>query len=1201
MRLKRTCLASAMSRVIGLGLVGMQGVHAGDITVTTTSDVTVAGQTTLREAVTMANGLPGSTIDFDQNVFSSPQTITLLSGELFISASTTIDGPGADLLTVDGNGTSRVFAVTDFNTGNLLDVSISGIRMQNGVSASGQQNQRAGCLLSLENLTLNDAIITGCSATVDGGGLWSRFGTLSISNSTIHGNTASTRGGGLYSRDVAATITNTTISGNTVTLDGGGLFMNDGGSLTLSTVTGNTSTGNRSGGIDAASSTATVNNSVIEGNIGSSDVDNSGVTLNLYNSVVGVIDPTVLINGSNNSEGVSADLGPLQNNGGSTPTHELYLGSPAINRGDDACLGIMTDQRGEPRSDNNCDAGAFERQNVPELVVDTLIDETTTNGLCSLREAVTNADTDSMFYADCGAGTGLDIIGFDATLSGNTVTLASLLNPGSDIIFTGDTTGDGASDVTVAASGDRHLYNGGNNAITLYAMTLTGGSATTGGALLFTGGQLTLQSTILTGNTATLNGAAIFASGTATVSLMNSTLTGNSATNYGGALFAELNAQLQINDSTVSANTAAYGGALFSSSNPGTVLNRATITGNTADRGGAMENANGPLFLNDTTLSNNTAATSGGGIYASGGDLFIDGSTLHANTATNGGGISSSRNTFVDNSTFTANEATNTASPPGGLLIGATLTMNHSTVYGNTGSGLYVAAGNQSFISNSIIAGNTDGDCQIGTIDGGSNNVAILDSDGSCDILASSHLTVASPMIAALADNGGYTQTHALLEGSQAINSGDVMSCASSDQRGQPRDALCDRGAFELPGGPSIAVTTAGFNFMPDGLCSLPEAIDNANDDAQTFPDCAAGSGADTIAFLPTLAGSTIAVNSAMLVNSDITIDGLGASQLTLSGGNANQIFTDSSSAALTLSDMTLTEGYAALGGVINSSGDLTINDAVISANTATSAGGAITNSSGSLTLNRVTLENNQAGTTGGGAIYHAASGTMMTVNQSTLSNNRSLTDGGAVLSSGQSAVISQSTLSGNSATSYGGGAHVRVQQLSFTDSTVSTNEAAYGGGVGGNTNATLSLQNSTLFGNTAGTGGAAVYLSSGSLDMTNSILASSAAVADCIVPTIGSNISNLVEDGTCNMNAVGFLTGDPMLGPLSDNGGNTLSHLPTAMSQVVEAGDNASCTASDQRGEVRPQDSDDNGIADCEIGSIERRIPLIFFDGFES
>ena len=156
------------------------------------------GQLSLRQALNLANALgTADTITFS-SLFDSPQTITLTAGPLSLTdkAATTIDGPGATLLTVSGGGKSRVFDV------------------------EGGSAELAGLTIS------------GGSAD-DGGGLFNNGGTLGLSDATVTGNMATIDGGGVYTASGTTSLTNCTLSSNNTARDGGGLFNDQGGTTSL--------------------------------------------------------------------------------------------------------------------------------------------------------------------------------------------------------------------------------------------------------------------------------------------------------------------------------------------------------------------------------------------------------------------------------------------------------------------------------------------------------------------------------------------------------------------------------------------------------------------------------------------------------------------------------------------------------------------------------------------------------------------------------------------------------------------------------------------------------------------------------------------------------------------------------------------------------------------------------------------------------
>ena len=107
-------LKAAIKQLIGLSIVSTQVSFAGDIfTVTNDSDTPSMGEITLREAINLANATSGATIEFDPVFFAEPKTIELTQGELLIQSSITLQGSGADLITVDGMNNSRILTISN--------------------------------------------------------------------------------------------------------------------------------------------------------------------------------------------------------------------------------------------------------------------------------------------------------------------------------------------------------------------------------------------------------------------------------------------------------------------------------------------------------------------------------------------------------------------------------------------------------------------------------------------------------------------------------------------------------------------------------------------------------------------------------------------------------------------------------------------------------------------------------------------------------------------------------------------------------------------------------------------------------------------------------------------------------------------------------------------------------------------------------
>ncbi|HNA89665.1 MAG TPA: S-layer homology domain-containing protein [Anaerolineales bacterium] len=322
-----------------------------------------------------------------------------------------------------------------------------------------------------------------------------------------------------------------------------------------------------------------------------------------------------------------------------------------------------------------------------------------------------------------------------------------------------------------------------------------------------------------------------------------------------------------------------------------------------------------------------------------------------------------------------------------------------------------------------------------------------------------------------------------------------------------------------------------------DGFCTLREAINNANGDSDTTGgDCVAGSGSDTITFNSSLSGGTITLGSDLpTITTNITIDGSAlASQITIDGVDAYRQFTvNTASSALTLKNLTIVKGYACNGGAVASSfGPVNITNSTFAING-----------------------------------YHACGG-----------------GGGAIMVQSASLTISNSTFYGNN--SFNGGAVWADGTLTITNSTFYNNTSFFTGAVV--THGTAYIYNSTFSAN-ANTGAnshAGGISNWGTLSLYNTIIADSMS-DDCVNGgTMAANVRNLIKDGTCSPS----LTGDPGLSALASNGGPTQTMAIGVSSPAVDAGNNASCQATDQRGTgySRPVDGNGDTTATCDIGAYE-------------
>jgi len=184
---------------------------------------------------------------------------------------------------------------------------------------------------------------------------------------------------------------------------------------------------------------------------------------------------------------------------------------------------------------------------------------------------------------------------------------------------------------------------------------------------------------------------------------------------------------------------------------------------------------------------------------------------------------------------------------------------------------------------------------------------------------------------------------------------------------------------------------------------------------------------------------------------------------------------------------------------------------------------------------------------------------------------------GGGIRNEGELSVVN-STISGNS-TDAGGGGILSFGTLWVVNSTISGNMAGQGGGiyeVGG----MLSVVNSTISRNSAPWGGGGVFVYQGDATLHNTIVAGNEAQG------ADDNVSGPLDPAS----SYNLLDGNPVLGPLADNGGPTQTHALLPGSPAIEAGDPdpADPPPTDQRGAERIVDGDGDGTARMDIGAFE-------------
>ena len=701
-----------------------------------------------------------------------------ISNSLITNNTITVASAGS-YLNPNGGG------ITNYGTLLLKDSTIS----NNSAAGSGGGIFNNSGFNNSGTVTITNTTISNNSAEKSGGGISNgdgtysyTAGTITINNTTISGNSAKENGGGIFNGDgfssyTAGTITmnNTTISGNSARENGGGIFNREKTYLNNSTITNNTAdldsnNNGKGGGIynfdDGYGTTEEVytKNTMIVNNFHTPN--NSGSPANgIYNpDISGLIygnNHNLIGNltGASGTIGTGTDivkpnilLGPLQNNGGTTQTHALLDGSPAINAGNNNNIPLDVtdtdgdgnttettpfDQRGTGFSriaNNRVDIGAFEFQGIPSPIIkinNISILEGNSGTKTGTVTVNLNAVTDKTVTVNYTTANNNAIAGIDYTATSGQLSFApgettktitvtvfgdniaeanesffvNLSNPTNSLIDPNA----GQGIVTITDDEPHPIILGGNSlpnpAITLTVNTTADqndGSATNG---------LSLRDAILIANADTTNDYIINLTGGTTYSLTAFSLIDTK----GGDLDILGKVTIQstgTQPATIDASGLTSTDRVFEVSNYLNLSNIVVKGGlTTEDGGGIYIRSNATALLFNTTVKDNSSSSilsSGGGIYNDG-VLALINSTVADNQVVDvdnfGGGIYNSGQAILLGTTI----KNNTAGSAGGIYSSGTLTISNSTIYNNTasqgfGGGIY-HRGTTSLI-NSTVSGN---------------------------------------------------------------------------------------------------------------------------------------------------------------------------------------------------------------------------------------------------------------------------------------------------------------------------------------------------------------------------------------------------------------------------------------------------------------------------------------------------------------
>lgn len=383
------------------------------------------------------------------------------------------------------------------------------------------------------------------------------------------------------------------------------------------------------------------------------------------------------------------------------------------------------------------------------------------------------------------------------------------------------------------------------------------------------------------------------------------------------------------------------------------------------------------------------------------------------------------------------------------------------------------------------------------------------------------------------------------------------------------------------------AATITVTNTNDSGAGSLRHALADAND-------------GDTITFAVT--GTIGLTSSGLPVTKSITISGPGSDQLSIDGNQLLVVFGIFPDNTATISGLSITNGQL---GIWNQ-GTLTVSNCVVSLNSVlgllndhatVSVSNCVVsgNSSGGIDNDGLSgppppgesgnqhptktyddcsagaclsVDNSVISGNSGTGVYNTGN---VTILNSTLSGNSIQGDlGGGIRSGsfktpGNLVTVINSTISGNSAQD-GGGIFSEYGSVNILNSTISGNSAGEGGGGIANFAGAVQIANSTISGNSAPQGfGGGISNNAGQFGATTIETGNTIFDAGASGENIFNNGGTVTSDGynVCSDNGGGFLNGpgdqintDPLLGPLQDNGGPTLTHMPLPGSPAIDAGD---------------------------------------------
>lgn len=617
-------------------------------------------------------------------------------------------------------------------------------------------------------------------------------------------------------------------------------------------------------------------------------------------------------------------------------------------------------------------------------------------------------------------------------------------------------------------------------------------------------------------------------------------------------------------------------------------LQNLTVTGGqlVGGKDGAGIRSEGLVVLSGTEITGNTTDGSGGAVYTASSTatttLAVQASlTATTITVVNAPTLGTTPGfvilvgseqmlvTGIAGNTLTVVRGAN-ASTPAAHSLNKTVSLLHLSVSDSTlssnaadsGAGIFVDNGTLSIVG-SILQGNT------ATIDGGG---VYIDQTASVDVAGSTVLSNAAGRDGA----GFYNNATAALVITDTTISG---NSAARDGGGLFNEIVATTTLSNARLSANSAVNGGGVNNQ-DGVVTITGGSLIANTATEDGGAVFTSSSATTTLTNTTLSGNTAARDGGAIRNDGTTT----VTSVNLAGNSAVRD-----------------------GGAIFNNRTLTVTGSTFTGNTSAGSGGALDlNSIGVVSLTSSTLRGNTAAVNGGAISNNAAS--RLTLSEMTLDGNRATEDGGGLFhSSSVVATVSATTISNNQAAN--GGGVSSTGPINLTNATVTTNVASVNGGGLHNTS-TATLLGVTIANNMAGGSGGGISSNNGGGDasLKNTLVARNTAATNADINGVAfvNQGNNLIGDGGSVTTFVNGLNGnlvgatgteiDPLLSPLQDNGGATLTHALLFGSPARDNGNNVGVPAFDQRGFDRRFDGDGDGNVTVDIGSFESGLTVNSF-----